>query len=111
MAHEPEKELLSYVLSEMNSLFQGDFSSDDMLNYARTLKDKMAENEKVLEQVQNNTQEQAMMGGFKASISDAVIENMETQGEMATEALSQDRVMQGLANIVYRMLKEELKYA
>jgi len=111
VAHEPEKELLSYVVREMNSLFQGDFSSDDMLNYARTLKDKMAENKKVLEQVQNNTQEQAMMGGFKASISDAVIENMETQGEMATEALSQDRVMQGLANIVYRMLKEELKYA
>ena len=109
VAKEPEKELLSYILDEMNTLFAGDFSSDDILNYAKTLKDRMAENKTVVEQVQNNTQEQAMMGGFAESMSDAIIENMESHQEMATQALTEDRVMSGLANILYTMLKKDLE--
>ena len=107
-AREPEKELLSYVVDEMNKIFSGDFTINDILNYAHTLKDKMAENQKVLEQVKNNTQEQAMMGGFTDSMIDAVIENMENHQEMATQALTQDRVMSGLAKILYKMLKNDV---
>jgi type I restriction enzyme R subunit len=106
VARDPEKELLSYVVGEMNSLFEGDFSEGDMLNYARTLKDKMAENQKVVEQVKNNTQEQAMMGGFKESMSDAIIESMETNQTIATQALSEEKVLNGLAKVLYKMLKE-----
>jgi len=105
---EPEKELLSYVVSEMNSLFEGELSSEDMLNYARTVKDKMAENKKVMEQVENNSQEQAMMGGFGESMSDAIIESMETHQNLATQLLSEEKIAKGFANVVYRMLKEGL---
>ena len=104
---EPEKELLSYILGEMNNLFSGEFSNDDKLNYLKTITDKMAENQKVLDQVRNNTQEQAMMGGFGESMNDAVIESMEIQQDIATEVLTQERVMNSLAKMVYNILKEQ----
>ena len=108
VAHDPEKELLSYVVGKMNDMFEGDFSEGDMLNYARTLKDKMGENQKVLDQVKNNTEEQAMMGGFGESMNDAIIESMESHQNMATQALSEERVLNGLSKLLYKMLKEEM---
>jgi type I restriction enzyme R subunit len=108
VARDPEKELLSYVVGEMNALFEGELSEGDMLSYARTLKGKMAENEKVLEQVKNNTEEQAMMGGFRESMSGAIIESLESHQGMATQALSEERVLNGLSKLLYRMLKEEM---
>jgi len=106
VAREPEKEWLSEVVNEMNQLFQGDFTKDDMLNFARTIKDKMAEDETVMEQVKNNSQEQAMIGGFLPSMNDAVIEIMQSNEEMATEVLTQERVAEGIAKVVYKMLKD-----
>ena len=108
VAHDPEKELLSYVVGEMNALFEGDFTQEDMLSYARTLKGKMAENATVIEQVKNNSQEQAMIGGFKESMESAIIESMEVHQAQATEALSQERIMEGLAKVLYRMLKMDV---
>lgn len=108
VTHDPEKELLSYILSEMNALFEGELSTDDMLNYAKTVTDKMAANQKVLEQVANNSQEQAMIGGFAESMSDAIIESMETHQNLATQLLSEERIANGFAKIIYRMLKEGL---
>ena len=107
VARDPKKELLSYVVDEMNHLFSGEFSSSDMINYARTLKDKMAENKTVMEQVQKNSQEQAMMGGFVETMTDAVIENMEHHQDVASQILSQEQIAKGLASILYKMLKAE----
>jgi type I restriction enzyme R subunit len=109
VARDPEKELLSYVVNEMNSLFEGELSSDDMLNYARTLKDKMAENQKVIEQVEKNSQEQAMMGGFVDTMIDAVVENMDSHQNIATQVLNEDKIAKGLASILYKMLKDGMK--
>ena len=108
VAREAEKELLSYVIEEMNKIFSGNFTTKDVLNYANSLKDKMAENQKVMEQVKNNTQEQAMMGGFSESMEDAIIDNMESHQEMSTQALTQEGVMDGLAKVLYRLLKDEV---
>jgi len=105
VGRDPQKELLSYVVGEMNVLFEGDFSSDDMLNYARTQKDKIAEDIKVREQVANNTQEQVMMGGFKEKLNDAVIGSMDTHENLAMQILGNDKIAEGFAKVVYQMLK------
>jgi len=107
VARDPEKELLSYVVDEMNHLFSGEFSSSDMINYARMIKDKMSENKSVMEQVQKNSQEQAMMGGFEESMSNAVVDNMETHQNFAMQVLSEEKIAKGLASILYKMLKAE----
>jgi len=109
MAHDPEKELLSEIVGQMNSLFEGELSDDDMLNYARTIKDKVMENEKVIHQVNNNTKEQAMMGGFAEAINDAVIDSLEVHQNLATQVLGEERIKTGFANIVYELIAKGLK--
>ena len=88
----------------MNSLFEGDFTQDDVLGYARTISNKMKENDKVVQQVINNTKEQAMLGGFEIALNDAVIESLDVHQNMATQVLSKDKVSEGLADIVYGLL-------
>ena len=109
VAKDPEKELLSQIIGHMNALFEGELTDDDMLNYARTIKDKVMENSKVVEQVTNNTKEQAMMGGFAEAINDAVIESLDAHQNLATQVLSEDRIRKGLANIVYDLIVKGLK--
>ena len=88
-ARDPEKELLSQVLGHMNALFEGELSDEDMLNYANTIKDKVLENDKVMEQVRNNTKEQSMMGGFSEAINDAVIDSLDVHQNLATQVLGE----------------------
>ena len=109
VAKDPEKEFLSHIVQKINSLFDGNFTDDDVLNYARTITDKVMENNKVVDQVKNNTKEQAMLGGFEIAINDAVISSLDAHQSMATQVLSQDKVREGLANIVYELIMKGLK--
>ena len=109
VAKDPEKELLSAVLGHMNALFDGNLTDEDMINYANTIKDKVLENEKVVEQVTNNTKEQAMMGGFADAINSAVIDSLEVHQDLATQVLGKDRIRDGFADIVYELIAKGLK--
>jgi len=104
---DPDTELLSEVVGEMNALFEGDLSDDDMLNYARTVKDKMMENDLVVSQVKNNTKEQAMMGGFAERLNDAVIDSLDAHQGLATQVLGEDRIRKGFADIVYGLMLKD----
>jgi len=105
---DPEKELLSAIVGEMNLLFDGEWSDGDVLSYARTITGKVSENEKVVRQVANNTKEQAMMGGFADAINDAVIDSLDVHQSLATQVLSEERVKRGLADIVYGLIAKGL---
>jgi len=106
---DPEKEMLSQIIGHMNALFEGELTDDDMLNYARTIKDKVMENSKVLEQVTNNSKEQAMMGGFAEAINDAVIDSLDIHQNLATQVLGEERIKNGFADIVYELIAKGLK--
>jgi type I restriction enzyme R subunit len=93
----------------MNALFEGDLSDEDMINYANTIKDKMLENDKVMEQVNNNTKEQSMMGGFADAINSAVIESLDVHHGLATQVLGEERIREGFADIVYELIAKGLK--
>ena len=109
IAKDPEKELLSNIVKQMNALFEGELSDEDMINYAHTIKDKMLEYDKVIEQVTNNTKEQAMMGGFSEAINSAVIDSLDVHQDLATQVLGGDRVKAGFADIVYELLARGLR--
>ena len=104
MARDPNKEFLSEIVKQMNTLFEGELTNNDMLNYAHTLKDKLMENSKVVEQVSNNSKKQAMIGGFVDALNDAVIESLDAHKSLATQTLDQEKVCLGLANIVYELI-------
>lgn len=103
-AKDPKKEFLSVIIEQMSSLFGDGFSDGDVTNYAKTVYDKVKEDEKIVIQVKNNTKEQAMMGGFITKVNDAVMDSLDTHKSMATKVLSEDRVKNGLASIIYDLM-------
>ena len=109
VARDPEKEFLSKILEVMNELFGRDTTESDALNYANTVKDKMLEDEKLIQQVNNNTKEQAMIGGFMERLNSAVIDSLEVHQDLATQVLGKDRVRAEFADIVYELIARGLK--
>jgi len=107
--HDPDKDLLSHIVKEISALFEGELSEEDMLNYARTISDKVMENEKVVHQVANNTKEQAMMGGFSDAISTAVIDSLDVHRNLATQLLGEELKLRRFANLIYEMVSQGLK--
>ena len=105
---ERKTEKLSEIVARMNELFNGEFTEGDALNYARTIADKLRENERVIEQVRANTPEQAMLGDFPNAVQDAVIESMETHKDLAMQFLGNERVQKGFVRLLMEMLVKGL---
>lgn len=105
---DPEKVFLTKVVEAMNTLFKGEFTDDDVYNYAKTISDKVKEDTVVIEQISNNTKEQAMLGGFADRLNDAVIDSLDIHQNMATQVLSEDKIRKGLANIVYDVIVKQI---
>jgi len=104
-----QTELLNEIISRMNDLFiEDDLSEGDMINYANTIAGKVAENETVMDQLRNNTKEQAMLGAFPESINDAVIQSMGVHENMAMKVLSNEAVAKGFAELMFDVLMKGL---
>lgn len=104
-----QTELLNEIISRMNDLFIEDgLSEGDMINYANTIAGKVAENETVMDQLRNNTKEQAMLGAFSESINDAVIQSMGVHENMAMKVLSNEAVAKGFAELMFDVLMKGL---
>jgi type I restriction enzyme R subunit len=92
-AKDKKTELLSEILERMNDLFAGEGLTDsDMVNYANTIADKVRENGNVMEQVRNNTPEQAMIGDFPQAVQDAVMDSMGAHQKFAEKLLSDKQI-------------------
>jgi type I restriction enzyme R subunit len=104
-----QTELLNEIISRMNDLFVEDgLTEGDMINYANTIAGKVAENETVMDQLRNNTKEQAMLGAFPESINDAVIQSMGVHENMAMKVLSNEAVAKGFAELMFDVLMKGL---
>ncbi|RLJ19609.1 restriction endonuclease subunit R [bacterium endosymbiont of Escarpia laminata] len=107
-SHSPkdrETELLSEILGRMNDLFAGENLTDnDKLSYANTIADKVSENDTVMDQIRNNSREQAMLGDYPTAVQNAVIGSMDAHNDLAMQVLSSDRVAKGFAALVLDVL-------
>lgn len=102
-------ELLNEIISRMNDLFIEDgLSEGDMLNYANTIAGKVSENDTVMDQLRNNTKEQAMLGAFPESVNEAVIQSMGVHENMAMKVLSNEAVAKGFAELMFDVLMKGL---
>ncbi len=103
--HDRETELLAEIISRMNDLFAGEnLTEKDKLSYASTIAEKVSENDTVMDQLRNNTREQAMLGDYPTAVQSAVIGSMDAHNELAMQVLSSDRVAKGFAALVLDML-------
>ena len=69
---------------------------------------KVSENHVVMDQLRNNSTQQAMLGQFPASINAAVIDSREIHEKMALKVLSSDIIAKGFSDLVLHMLIKRL---
>lgn len=61
-----------------------------MLNYANTIADKVRENASVMEQLKNNSPDQAMLGDLPTAVENAVIDSMDIHENLAKQLLEDE---------------------
>ncbi len=106
---ETKTDPLSVIIEKMNELFSGDLTDQDKINYINTVKDKVMENDAVMQQLQTNSKEQAMLGDFPVAVTDAIIGTMDAHNTLATQALSEDKIQQGFAQLILDVIYKEIK--
>lgn len=107
--HEPEKEPLSEIIARLNDLFGDESLTDnDRLNFLNSIKDKVEENEQVVDQIRNNSREQVMLGDYPEAVRDAIMESLDNQKGMAGELLrNSDLRRQFAALLLDAILREK----
>ena len=104
-AKDKKEEFLSVILKRLNELFITDnLTDDDLLNYARTVADKVGENERVMHQIKNNSSEQAFLGDFPQAVDDAVMDSADAHQNQMMQVLSNPEVAKGFARVVFDLL-------
>lgn len=104
-AKDIKEEWLSQILTRLNDLFVTDhLTAKDMINYAYTIRDKVSENEQVMQQLKNSTPEQTMLGDFPKAVDDAVLDSTEAHQNQMMQVLSNPEAAKGFAKVIFDLL-------
>ncbi len=104
-ARSKQEEWLSQIITRLNELFVTDGLTDsDLTNYATTIRDKISENEKVMNQIANNSPEQALLGDFAGAMDDAVMNSSEAHQSQMMQYLNSKELQAGFQRVVFDML-------
>ena len=104
-AKDKKVEFLSQIVKRLNELFITDnLTNDDMVNYANTISDKVRENNIVMQQLANNSAEQAMLGDFSKAVDDAILDSSDAHRNQMMQLLSDPKKAAGFAKIVFDIL-------
>jgi type I restriction enzyme R subunit len=105
VAKDKKEEFLSQIISRLNELFITDqLTEKDLVNYAYTIRDKVSENTAVMNQIANNTREQAMLGDFTKAIDDAILSSSEAHQNQMMQLLSDPKKAAEFSKIVFDLL-------
>ena len=100
-----EEEWLSQIILRLNELFVTDGLTDkDLINYAYTIRDKVSENEKVMDQIANNSPEQALLGDFGEALDEAVMDSSEVHQNQMTQYLNSPALQEKFRQVIFDML-------
>ncbi|BAZ92614.1 type I site-specific restriction-modification system, R subunit [Thiohalobacter thiocyanaticus] len=105
---DPEKERLSRIIKRLNELFAGENLSDnDRIHYMNTIKNRVMENTTVVQQLENNTADQVMLGDYPNAVEDAVMESLQTHSDMAGQLLQNNSVSIAFARLLLEVILKE----
>ncbi len=101
-----KEEFLSHIITRLNELFITDqLTEKDLVNYAYTIRDKVSENALVMQQLANNSAQQAMLGDFSKAVDDAVLDSNEAHQNQMLQLLSDPAKAEGFAKLVFELLQ------
>jgi len=100
-----QEECLSQIINRLNEVFVTDQLTDkDMVNYAYTIRDKVSENKVVMQQIENNSPEQAMLGDFLKAIEDAILDSSDAHQNQMMQLLADPSKTPKFGRIVFDLL-------
>jgi type I restriction enzyme, R subunit len=107
-ARDKQEEFLSQIIERLNEVFAGDgLTEADMLSYARTIRNKILEDQRVITQIANNTREQALLGDFPKAVEEAILNSSEAQQRQMMKLLSMSDKFDQFMNTIYDMMQND----
>ena len=107
-AKDQKQEFLSTIIERLNGIYDTENLTDqDMLNYAITIRDKVAEDQTVMKQIANNSPEQAMLGDFMTRTEDAIFASSEAHNNQQMQLLSDPAKFNQFVKVVFEMLQSK----
>lgn len=104
-AKDKKVEFLSQIVYRLNELFITDQLSDsDLVNYANTISDKLRENDAVMQQLANNSPEQAMLGSFPKALDKAIMDSSAAHRNQMMQLLSDPKKAVMFSKVIFDML-------
>ena len=101
-----QEEFLSQIISRLNELFVTDALSDgDLVKYVHTITDKVRENKLVMDQIANNTADQARLGDFNKVVDEAIMDSGEAHNNQMMQLLADPIKAKGFARLVFDLLQ------
>ena len=105
-ARDKKEEFLSQIIARLNDVFVSDgLTENDLLDYARTITNKVSENEAVMHQIRNNSAKQALLGDFAS----AVMESADAHQNQMNQVLSNKTIAADFGRIVFDLLVAQMK--
>lgn len=100
-----EEEWLSQIITRLNELYITDGLTDnDLINFAYAIRDKVSENQAVMNQIDNNSPEQALLGDFPGATDDAVMASSDAHQNQMMQYLNSKELQAGFQRVVFDML-------
>ncbi len=101
-----KEEYLSEIIRRLNEIFITDQLTDqDMVSYAYTIRDKVMESELVMNQIENNSMEQALLGDFPRVVDDAIIESSEAHQNQMMQLLADPEKARQFVRVVFDLVQ------
>lgn len=100
-----QRAFLSELIHKLNELFGENITDDDKLAFAMQVSEKLRKNETVMDQVQNNSRDQALKADLPQAANDAIVEALSSHNEMATRLLSDQQTRDVFVTLLYEILK------
>lgn len=100
-----EKEFITQIIARMNELF-GDISDDlGQRHFTSQIADIAKQHERVSEQVEINTKEQALQGDLPQVVRAATVEAMKSHSDLARVLLKDQQNMDEFFSLIYDIMK------
>lgn len=103
--HDADKKRLSEIIEALNDLFGAEVSDDNQLHYATGIVGRLSQDEAVMAQVNNHSEEQVMHGLFPKRVLDSVLDSMTDHEKLSLEVLDNETKSRAFALVVLKMLK------
>lgn len=92
----------------MNDLFGTETTEGDKLDFVQGLAGKISENQSVMDQIRNSSDDAVMNGDFPGAMDAAVIERMDTQQDMSMEYLAKPATAKEIQTMILELLRQQL---